>query len=114
MEAAPSAAATKAAPARSTHAAKRRRAAPSVGRGAPDASVDSSRGARRRTAATETSLAAKLAQREGEGTRTKLHKSSHVKTFLDMELHVRTHSVPPANQRDGWLAIPDDGRTPPH
>ena len=98
MEAAPSAAAAKAAPARSTHAAKRRRAAPSVGTGADTS--DSSRGARRRTAATETSLAAKLAQREGEGTRTKLHKSSHVKTFLDMKLHVRSPiSVPRSNER---------------
>ena len=75
--------------------------------------MDSSRGARRRTAATETSLAAKLAQREGEGTRTKLHKSSHVKTFLDMKLHVRTPFLPRRPTR-GWLAITDDGRTPPH
>ena len=70
-------------------ASKRRRSA----HGGAQTYQDSSALRRRRTTA-EPGIAARLAKREGDAGRTKVHTFDHAKTFLDMKLHVRLRPPP--------------------
>ena len=65
-------------------ASKRRRSA----HGGAQTHQDTSALRRRRTTA-EPSITARLAKREADAGRTKVHTFDHTKTFLDMKLHVR-------------------------
>eukprot|EP01043_Picozoa_sp_COSAG02_P037790 COSAG02_NODE_2862_length_7877_cov_3.059141_2_plen_157_part_00 len=70
-------------------ASKRRRSA----HGGAQTYQDSSALRRRRTTA-EPGITARLAKREGDAGRTKVHTFDHAKTFLDMKLHVRLRAPP--------------------